>query len=221
MIVQPYFPEPITVPGNVAEEPYQARLRFVRRTLAGYGLSAAVVAAGAAMGLGTLPVQWLGWLLLSGLLVLSLLRQLASTNGWVSVAVLGPTLIVLGRALAWIHEAGVSIAPLTLVPVCVCLYGALCGRDFSFVGQFFLAAAGILGGTAAWAWVRGIGLGGLLLPVVAALAYLLYLVYDLASLMRRRREDEIPAAVCDLYRDVFNFVSYGWRVAQHWRRFRI
>ena len=50
---------------------------------------------------------------------------------------------------------------------------------------------------------------------------LFYLVYDLASLLSRRKSDESWASVVDLYRDVFNFLGYFPRVMIHWNRHRI
>ncbi len=51
--------------------------------------------------------------------------------------------------------------------------------------------------------------------------FVTYLLYDMASLLARRRVGEEFAAVVDLYRDVFNFFGYAVRMVKHWRKHRI
>ena len=51
--------------------------------------------------------------------------------------------------------------------------------------------------------------------------FVIYWVYDLASLLARRRQGEELAAVVDLYRDVFNFFGYAVRMIKHWQKHKI
>ena len=51
--------------------------------------------------------------------------------------------------------------------------------------------------------------------------YLTFYVYDLASLLARRRIGEEWAAVVDLYRDVLNVFGWIVRVFAHWRKHKI
>jgi len=101
------------------------------------------------------------------------------------------------------------------------IYTFVCGRDFSFVGQFVLSLI-----------VSSVALSLLSLAlnhkgIYAAEAlgwnaiFLSYFVYDGASLLSRRRVGEEIAAVVDLYRDVINFFGYVPRVVHHWHKHRI
>ena len=104
---------------------------------------------------------------------------------------------------------------------CSALYAVLCGRDFSFVGQFVLAWI-VSSGFVAWiATMEHLVPGNAAQALAWNTAFLLYLVYDTASLLSRRRRGEALAAVVDLFRDVLNVLGWTLRVVQHWRQHRI
>lgn len=223
MNVQPYFPEPIEVPGNIAAEPYGRRLQFIRRTVAWHWLSGAAIAWVAVSAGGMAHMQRWGWGVLAMLVLLSLVRTVAvgSKLDLLLSSLFAPFLVVMaGLWLAGLHAIGWPVIALGIAVSCAGAYTLLCGRDFSFLGLFGLAtmasialvcaAAYFLRWTFTTAWVAAL----------LAVGYLLFYAYDLASLLQRRRPGEEPAAAVDLYRDVLNFIGYSVRVIRHWRRYR-
>ena len=139
----------------------------------------------------------------------------------VSLAASAPMFLAAGLAARTMAIVGVPVWALLVGPAFALAYTLLCGRDYSFVGCGLLSLIGssvLIAGLAqqtglehrAAAWALGLNA-----------VYLVYFVYDLASLMSRRRRGEEPAAVVDLYRDVFNVFGYVPRVVSHWRRHRI
>jgi FtsH-binding integral membrane protein len=224
MVVPNYVPDPIEIPGNVTQAPYSVRLGFIRRVLALHLASAAVV-----VGLVYAPIPLLSLLPIS-LLLLGFLIALcfvriglrgSKAEVVVSVALLAPLLLIVGLFLKSLDLAGAPVWAAAIGLVCFNLYALFCGRDFSFVGGFVLsltfssvaiAAASIrLGHEGRYALIaQGINLG-----------FLIYYVYDSASLLSRRRLGEELAAVTDLYRDVLNIFGYVPRVVQHWHKHRI
>lgn len=223
MAPQPYFPEPITVPNNVAEAKHRVRVRFVRKVVAGYFVSSALVAVSASASVPDLPPFLAALVFFGGLVALSAQRR-AFTYGMkdnlLSVALLLPTLFCLGQVLRSLHESGWAVLALAPVVLGVSLYALLCGNDFSYMGQF------VLTGLFTVACVGAMEIVGLYSPaqawtgLVLASAYLFFLVYDLSMLVKRRRLGEEVASVADLYRDLLNFVTYLGRVYWHWRKFR-
>ena len=224
MYVPNYVPEPLEVPANVTLEPYPVRLAFIRRVTV---LHAASLCAVAALAFFPSPPATLSVslaLFAAYLLFLDALRvRLRSQIGEAAVSTYAGIvmLILAGNAARVAAIEGVPVWAILVGPAFALAYTLLCGRDYSFVGcgllsligsSVFLAGLIVQTGMdphhAAWAF----GLNT---------AYLLYFVYDLASLMSRRRRGEEAAAVVDLYRDVFNVFGYVPRVISHWRRHRI
>ena len=225
MYVPNYVPEPLEVPENVTLEPYPVRLAFLRRVTVLHAGSLCLVTALAFVPYPLAPLALLLGAVAFLLLLLDFVRvrfrgrpQEARVSVQIALPFLLPTLACCAHALvledvpAWAILVG---------PAFALAYTLLCGRDYSFVGCGLLSLigssillAGIIVQTgmdprqAAWA----LGLNT---------AYLLYFVYDLASLMSRRRRGEEAAAVVDLYRDVFNVFGYVPRVISHWQRHRI
>lgn len=236
MNVQPYFPEPVTVSGNVAAEPYDDRLRFLRWVTAIHLATVVPVVVIASLGLkeagaalapveGSVAPAWLPPIAI--LLLLSVSRKVHEATGlaWLdraAVAVLLPAfLYLLGSAAIRVDQAGVAVWPLAVAAGFQAVYAFVCGRDFSFVGQFVLAALATIAISFGVGWFLDQPTLPLSWGAALAVVWLFYHVYDLASLLQRRRLDEKILAVADLYRDVLNVFSYSFRVVQHWRRFRI
>jgi hypothetical protein len=168
--------------------------------------------------LGEAVVVFLGCLLL-----LTIVRRILH-GGWLdnalSLVLLAPTVWSLG-AMAHIGlEAGLPIWIPAVGYAYAGLYGALCGRDFSFVGQFVISAAALTATVLATMALQQVSVADGLFWLLAGLVYVGYFVYDLAALLSRRRLGEEPAAVADLYRDLLNFLTYSVRVYLHWKRYR-
>ncbi|MBI5705663.1 MAG: hypothetical protein HZC36_01605 [Armatimonadetes bacterium] len=224
MYVPPFVPQPTEIPGNVTTERYKVRLGFIRRVALCHFASAVLVA-----GLMRLPLPELSpeGPILSTFLVLlgmSALRTLARGNKWeplASLALMPLLLPSLAASFVELGELGFPAWPLGVGLACALAYTLLCGRDLSFVGMF---------GTAWIASTAAIIVIGLLIgaaPMDAAryavlnTAYLLYYVYDLGSLLSRRRLGEEAGAIVDLYRDIFNVLGYSIRSLRHWKRHSI
>lgn len=222
MIVPNYVPEPLEVPANVTLEPYARRLGFVRAVTLRH---AAVVAAIAALAFtpvagtvaGFFGVWAAGGIFLGYLVAMELVR--IARRGTATEARLAagaiPGLIVLaavaGRAL---EAAGVPVHAVILGFACAGAYTLMAGRDYSFVGNGLISL------------VLSTGLVLILMPgnrgaLWLNAAVVVYHVYDLASLLSRRRVGEEWAAVLDLFRDVFNIFGWVLRVWRHWGRHRI
>ncbi len=224
MYVPNYVPEPLEVPANVTLDPYPVRLAFIRKVTLLHAISLCVVAAAAWIPMPVVPL-WAALVALAfHLLLLDAFRvalrgkpseatvSLVASCTMLATVALSARMAVLEGIPAWAILVG---------PAFSLVYTLLCGRDYSFVGCGLLSLIGssvLLAGLivqtgmdsriAAWA----LGLNA---------TYLIYYVYDLASLMSRRRRGEEAAAVVDLYRDIFNVFGYVPRVISHWNRHRI
>jgi FtsH-binding integral membrane protein len=218
--LQPYLPPPVEVEGNLAAASYDERLRFVRRMYVLHGASVAL-AAGAGLAVASVA-SWkvLAWIALAAALALSASRRLAKGTNRERPFVLAalPLLAVsLGGLVVQASAAGLPFWTLGLASACAVAYTLLCGRDFSFVGQFVLGAAGCAGLVSGLALIEGVEFNEAWTGAVLAWAYLGFLVYDGAALLNRRRPGEEIEAVADLYRDSLNFVTYPVRVYLHWK----
>jgi hypothetical protein len=224
MYVPNYVPEPLEVPGNVTLAPYLSRVLFIRRVTFSHFASLLVTA-----GLGFIPWPKVGWVpplaALSAVLIgLDLLRIRYRGRGLeadISTLFLPFILVLLAWAGRELFLMKVPVWSAVLGVGGSAVYSIVAGRDYSFVGGYLLAL--ILSSLALAALAIQAQFGGR--EAAAALlfnaGYLFYFAYDLASLMARRREDEVFAGVVDLYRDVFNFFGYFVRVLRHWKKHRI
>ena len=222
MHIQPYFPEPIEVRGNVANERYAVRLSFIRAVLAGHALSVAAIVAVAIAYVPVLNATALSLFLFADLLALTLVRRFfpgKSLEGALSFLILLPTLFAVGCLVRIAHEGGAPVWLVFLSYLVASVYGALCGRDYSFVGQFVITVMALTTVTVVSVLIGALVWQEALLWWSVSTAFVFYFVYDLAALLRRRRLGEEPAAVADLYRDLLNFTTYSVRVFLHWRRF--
>lgn len=158
------------------------------------------------------------------LLMLCLIRIGNRATKWdhiISSTLLPVLLIVLATTVKALNLAGIPVWGACAGVGCAAVYAQFCGRDFSFVGQYFLALVVSSVGLAVLAVSLGMPPASAALLLGINAVYLSYIVYDLASLLARRRLGEEAAAVVDLYRDVFNIFGYTVRVARHWKRHKI
>jgi hypothetical protein len=223
MYVPNYIPDPIEIPGNVTEEPYRVRLSYIKQVAVLHVVSLAVVL-GIAHSPITLPTRISWWplaVMIIGLAVVRITLRRTPLEARVSVWLLIPLLLAVGQALNPIQGAGWPLWTIGIGPVCALIYAVVCGRDFSFLGQYFLsliASSTFIAVTSVF-WPNSVPTPWQAL--LANAAYLTYWVYDLASLLARRRLGEQLAAVVDLYRDVLNVFGYFARCVGHWRKHRI
>ena len=220
--LQPIFPEPITVPGNVARIPYRDRVRFVRRVVVGQAMVVAF--------LGLLPIT-VGLpgpkvdllVLVIGLLSLSLVRavlrtgSLESVLSWIAMIPTGVGLAGLAQSA---QSHGFPVWLWALPSVLAGVYALACGHDFSYTG---MASLGVAASAVVLIMAFALGRVGATQAWVAfgwSLVCLVYLAYDVSMIVKRRRPGEEATAVADLFRDTVNWTTYPVRVAAHWRKFR-
>jgi hypothetical protein len=224
MNVQPYFPEPVTVPGNAANASYGKRLRFIRRVVAGHFATVLLVAAMVVWGPTDADARSATILIFFCLLGLTVTRRLAPHTRIdlaASVLLIFPLLAALGVVIREGIDYGLPLWSLGIAATTSLAYTMLCGRDFSFMGLYVLAGGVCTILIAILAIFERVSATVAAAGCTMALGGLFYFVYDLAALLTRRRLGEEAAAVADLYRDVLNFTTYSFRVIAHWRKFRI
>jgi FtsH-binding integral membrane protein len=223
MYVPNYVPDPIEIPGNVTEQPYAIRIGFVKRVATLHVASLAIVG-GIAYSPLSLPKEW-SWLplafLILGLAVVRVRLRRGPREAIVSSYLLIPLLGAVGLALNPAPASGWPLWTVGLGPLFALAYAWLCGRDFSFLGQYLLSLIASSTLIAALLVSSPNVMEKPAFALVANAVYLTYWVYDLASLLARRRLGEEFAAVVDLYRDVLNFFGYIARCIGHWRKHRI
>ncbi|HJP81930.1 MAG TPA: Bax inhibitor-1 family protein [Fimbriimonadaceae bacterium] len=223
MYVPNYIPDPIEIPNNVTDEPYLVRLGFVKRVAAMHFVSLLVVAT-IAYGPVELPstVSWIPLaLMVVGLAVVRVLLRRGPREPKVSSWLLLPLLVSVGLALHPVQTAGWPIWTVLLGPGFALIYAILCGRDFSFLGQYLLSLIASSTAIAILLVAAPATVADARFALLANAGYLTYWVYDLASLLARRRLGEEWAGVVDLYRDVLNIFGYIVRCVGHWRKHRI
>lgn len=223
MQLQPYFPEPVSVSGNVTFERHRAIVDFARRVI-GIGAFVVLLIAVAAwvmppfMGVERSALLYLGLLL-----VLTLVRRLIDggvMDNLISAVILLALVPVSGQLTQNLIALGVPVWSLGICALQAALYSLLCGRDFSFFGLFALP---LLMQLALYPVLASAGLipASQILPALGIGAVgLFFITYDLAMILRRRRLGEELSAGADLFRDQLNFITYTFRIAAHWKRFR-
>src|SRR5512140_1470338 len=98
MPIPPYFPEPLTVSGNVAGAKHRVRVRFVRRVVAGHFVTTVVVGLCSMAVPSIVPTRVALIVFLAGLVVLTLQRRTlfgGLKDNLLSLAALLPTLFAL------------------------------------------------------------------------------------------------------------------------------
>ena len=225
MIVPNYVPDPLEVPNNVTLESYSHRLIFVRRVVFAFVLSfLPILVSFFALRDVHLDATVATLYLVGVVIALEFERILLRSHlieATVASALLYPFLSLIGFVAHQWFNSGFPVWAFLPGPLALALYTALCGRDFSFVAAYFLSiipsAIGIAVVVESWHMPTQIGY----LAHAINAVWLFYVIYDLASLMARRRSNEVFAAVVDLYRDHFNLFGYIPRVINHWRKYRI
>lgn len=224
MYVPNYFPEPEVAPENVTLVPYRDRLCFIRQTLYRFLSSVAMIVGVALFSPTGFTFRESIYLLVCTVLLSSGTRTvLRNTRSEPRVAVftLFPLLLVYGLGGRALVDAGWPVWSIAIGIGCFGLYGMACGRDFSFVGGFTLS---LIVSSVIIALTVGFMQGSHTMSIRALLlnmAGLLYVVYDLAALLSRRKVGESWAAVVDLLRDEFNLLGYLPRLVLHWNRHQI
>lgn len=158
-----------------------------------------------------------------GLMVLTIIRALTkggAIDAVFSLMVMPFVIWGTGHLAAMLMDLNWPMWSVLVVATLSAIYTAVCGRDFSFMGQYVISLI-------AW-MVAAIGLflSGMIpqheiwTGLLIASLWLGYITYDTSMLLWRRRLGEEVAAVADLYRDTLNFITYPIRVVFHWRRYR-
>lgn len=223
MHIQPYFPEQLEVSKNAAAERYIVTLSYIRAVMAGHFVSVLAVIL---VALVLNPIlDWQGAVIVffGSLLLLTIVRRVLN-GGWLdnglSLLLMVPTVWSLGAMARTGLDAGFPLWIPLVGYITASAYGALCGRDFSFVGQFVITTV-VLSATVVSTTLLGmVEWHDSLLWWLVGEVYAFFFIYDLAALLSRRRLGEEPAAVADLYRDLLNFLTYSVRVYLHWKRYR-
>lgn len=221
MFVPSYVPQPIVISDNVSLERYMVRLGFIRRVLTIF-LGSLMMIGGISKLPIDLPIESTASASVAILLGMILVRRLARGR-WMEVIVSTGMLLVFLAAAGLLARAvshmGVAMWPPLVTIAIAWAYAMLCGRDLSFMTLFFLPLL-----LSSAIWIAAIATGicpGWSIPaaLLANTAVLIYVVYDLSMLLSRRRLGEEMGAVADLYRDMFNFTTYYFRVKSHWKRY--
>ena len=229
MYVPNYIPEPIEIPGNVSDAPWKVQLRFLRLFAAMVLGSLLLVLsfeniwsyqfAAYRTSLWSLAI----WTSVS-IVGLSLVRTFFRKSKWELLATIPIFLLVLDQIakvsielakLGWPMNAALSGI------FCATTYTFLCGRDFSFMGQWALSLICSSIGLAMWAvhfqWSGENASRVLALNFI----FLTYFCADSARLMGRRKPSDVWLAVVDLFRDELNIFGYAIRCWKHWKRHQI
>ena len=225
MVVPNYVPEPIEIPDNVTEQPYPVRVKFIRRMQAYQSISVLTVAVLAELcPMPQISVWVAGGLLLALLIVLCVIRIITRSTrreAVLSSALIPILLVIVALAANRAYAAGFPVWSALFGVGFSYMYTLMCGRDFSFVGQFVLSL--IVSSVALAALSLAMNHKGLYAAEALGwnAAFLSYFAYDGASLLSRRRVGEEIAAVVDLFRDVLNIFGFVPRVVHHWHKHRI
>ncbi len=224
MYVPNYIPEPLEVPGNVTEERYPVRLLFIRRVAILHIASLGVIALLAQLSFPRMELWYTLACLAACLTGLDLLRialRGKPSEAKISTLCLPAVLILVGWGIHEVSQEGWPVIQGIFGGACVVAFTFVAGRDFSFVGCYFLSLIGSSAAVAGLSNYLNLDRSHAAMALGSNAVYVTYLVYDLASLLARRRRGEELAAVVDLYRDVFNLFGYAVRMVKHWHKHRI
>lgn len=225
MYVPNFIPPPIEISGRVAEDKWQVKVAFIKKTCLLF-----CVLTGASASIGFLfryiqsPDAALSGIALLLAFILNALRTLARDSRLERTAslILSP-LVVAGFGLLFnaLLDRGVPVWGIPIGLACCTIFAYLAGRDFSFLGQL---AFGFVVSSILIAFVSidlGISPGGAAYAFGLNSAFVFYFVYDLNSILSRRRRGEEIHGALDFFRDIFNFVGYSIRCWHHWKEHKI
>lgn len=215
------FPEQVHRAGVMHTQPHDAWVAFARTV---YTVFCLVTAAGLALiplsrGLASIELV-VGLAASLGILTLLRFALPGTLAEGLASPIFGAAAAFFMGALAARHlpppvwQGGAAAALLALA------YVWLCGRNLSFLGLAFAGAAVLAAGAVAAMLIRAATAAQAGLFWAAGTLVVCYISYDLAMVLRRRRRAETAAAAADLYRDLLNFLTYPFRIARHWRRYR-
>ncbi len=217
------FPEPYTVPGNVDEEPYSVKVRFIKNALLGHSLTM--------LAIGIFSF-WPIWQLSATDLVISLAAVLVAltTSRYflrhgrleqiASVALLLLAIPLLGQLGHDIRYIGYPIESLLIAGLSIGIFTLAVGRDFNFTGMVVVCSITTLG-FLVLATARGfIDPAALAFSWLIAVIYLIFVAYNLAMILKRRRVSDLPSVPADFLRDLLNFTTYPLRIFAHWRSYK-
>jgi hypothetical protein len=232
--IPPLFPEPITVPGNVSDAGYFTVVGFLRRTsffhLASIALIVLLTFLWLRLEPSELPTKMGAegtWALsIIALVALALSRSgpvLVQTAAFILFAVSLSGLFAiwtpfvqdefpdLAKALGWtLASAYVSLLAYNIIAV----------RDYSLIGCYCLVLFSTAISLIVFTIASDVWFSQALAVFVVQAGLLLYWIYDLAMVLRRRTPREFIPAALDLYRDTLNFVGFPIRVMRMPRRRR-
>jgi membrane-associated HD superfamily phosphohydrolase len=219
-----YIPEPEIMPGCVTQERYRVRIQYIKGVVAKLLLVSGVICFLSLFTQRQLETSMALRIFFTVLLLSSLTRTLLRATRfeilismiWFLPSVISATLLV---GALW--TIGFPIWAAFIGIACIGIYTAACGRDFSFVGAYVLCL--IASNTFISIIIVAEKMTVLKATLALALntALLMYLLYDLASILSRRTQNDSWVAIVDLFRDVFNVIGWLPRVVQHWYRHRI
>ena len=224
MIVPNYIPEPLEVPGNVAEHPYLLRLVFIRRVALLHLGSLVVISLLTNLAFPHTGLQTACLALaicLTGLDLVRIALRGKPSEGKISALCLPVVLILVAWGIRETSLGGWPVFPPLIGASCVVIYAVLAGRDFSFMGCCLLSLIASTVAVAGFANIAEYDRTRAAFALGSNALFVIYWVYDMASLLSRRRPGEEFAAVVDLYRDVFNFFGYAVRMVKHWQKHKI
>jgi hypothetical protein len=217
------FPVPYTVPNCVDDQPYNDKIRFIKRTLIGHLVTIIAITFSAQYLHLPLNDSQLLWALGSIMVAMTVLRLIVKSGRLeqaFSVILLLGAIPLLGQLCFDINAAGYPILVFLIAASLSGLYTLLAGRDFSFPGLVTVCSVTLIPilfilrhqeiptfESVAFTWIIGT-------------TYLIYVAYNLSMILKRRTMAEVPTAIADFYRDSLNFITYPVRVYFHWRNYQ-
>lgn len=217
------FPEPYTVPGNADEETYAVKVKFIKRALVGHSLTMV------AIGLFSF---WPIWQLSSTQLILALAAVLVAltTSRFLlrhgrleqiaSIVLLLAAIPLLGQLGHDIRYIGYPIESVMIAGVSIGVFTIAVGRDFNFTGMVVTCSLATLAMLFVETTQHFIDPGALAFSWIIAIAYLIYIAYNMAMILKRRRVTDLPSVPADFLRDLLNFTTYPIRIFAHWRSYK-
>lgn len=214
MIVPNFVPEPVQIEGCVADAPWKAQITFLREVALIHG-SCWLLGTILALSIPGNALSLEGAAMASALSIAILFAiRHKPLSAQIGLAIPGlASLAVLFRCLSvW--------SPVVAVATSV-LYVLLARRDYSRIGHFTLCLAVSVPVVALICLAKHLPPQEAWRQMLILIAVLLYGVTDLTSITFRRQPEESLAASLDLFRDVYNGITWLVRTREHIRTHRI